>query len=191
MEIIERLIRARVQMGPLNMAIAGYGGGTLGRNSFHWMEFLRQVPQGASSVAFWTSMRGLIPISAMALVLGQHISVGNEDNLWGVDKKRRTTVQQVEGVVRLCREFGRKLATPEEARAQMKIGVWHDGVEETLNHLGLPPNRKDGQKGFLMMETDGRLGSGPKGGDSHPMAYCMVSPDAAKAIMEKAGAKLG
>ena len=189
-EIIERLIRAGVYMGPLNMAIAGYGGGTLGRNPFHWMDFLRQVPQGAS-VTFWSSMRGLIPLSAMALVLGQHIRVGNEDNLWGVDKKRRTSVQQVEGVVRLCREFGRRIATAEEARAQMKIGTWYDSVEETLHHLGLPPNRKDGQKGFMVMETDGKLGSGPKGGDSHPMAYCMVPPDAAKAHMEKAGVKLG
>jgi uncharacterized protein (DUF849 family) len=189
MEIIERLIRAGVYMGPLNMALAGYGGGTLGRNPFHWMDFLRQVPQGAS-VTFWSSMRGLIPLSAMALVLGQHIRVGNEDNLWGINKERRTSVQQVEGVVRLAKEFGRKIATAEEARAQMKIGVWYDSVEETLHNLGLPPNRKDGQKGFMVMETDGKLGSGPKGGDSHPMSYCMVSPEQAKAAMEKAGVKL-
>ena len=189
-EIIERLIRAGVYMGPLNMAIAGYGGGTLGRNPFHWMDFLRQVPQGAS-VTFWSSMRGLIPLSAMALVLGQHIRVGNEDNLWGVDKTRRTSVQQIEGVVRLCREFGRKVATAEEARAQMKIGTWYDSVEETLQNLGLPPNRKDGQPGFIVWETDGKKGAAKTGGDSHPMAYCMVSPDAAKAAMEKAGVKVG
>lgn len=189
-EIIERLIRAGIYMGPLNMAIAGYGGGTLGRNPFHWMDFLRQVPQGAS-VTFWSSMRGLIPLSAMALVLGQHIRVGNEDNLWGVDKTRRTSVQQVEGVVRLCREFGRKVATAEEARAQMKIGTWYDSVDETLQNLGLPPNRTDGKPGFVVWDTDGKKGSGPVGGDSHPMAYCMVSPADAKAAMEKAGVKLG
>jgi len=34
LEIVERLIRAGVYMGPLNLAIAGYGGGTLGRNPF-------------------------------------------------------------------------------------------------------------------------------------------------------------
>jgi uncharacterized protein (DUF849 family) len=180
MEIIERLIRAGVYMGPLNMAIAGYGGGTLGRNPFHWMEFLRQVPQSAS-VTFWSSMRGLIPISAMAIVLGQHVRVGNEDNLWGPDKKRRTSVQQVEGAVRLCREFGRKIATADEARAMMKVGVWYDSVEETLQQLGLPPNRRDGQTGFLVWDTDGRKGVAKTGGDSHPMAYCMVSPETAKA----------
>jgi uncharacterized protein (DUF849 family) len=175
LELIERLIRAGVYMGPMNLAIAGYGGGTLGRNPYHWMEFLRQVPQGASAT-FWTSMRGLIPISAMAIVLGQHVRVGNEDNLWGPDKKRRTTVQQVEGAVRICKEFGRKVATAEEARQIMKIGVWYDSVEETLHNLGLPPTRKDGQTGFLVWETDGKKTVAKTGGDSHPMAYCMVPP---------------
>ena len=176
MELIERLIRAGVYMGPLNMAVAGYGGGTLGRNPFHWMEFLRQVPQGSSSVTFWSSMRGLISLSSMAIVLGQHVRVGNEDNLWGPDKKRRTTVQQVAGAVRLCRELGREIATADQAREIMKIGVWYDSVEETLQQLGLPPNRRDGQKGFLVYETDGRKTLAKTGGDSHPMAYCMVPP---------------
>ncbi len=63
----------------------------------------------------------------------------------------------------------------------MKIGTWYDSVEETLHHLGLPPNRHDGQKGFIAWETTGKIGSGPKGGDSHPMAYCMVPPTMAKA----------
>ena len=175
LEIIERLIRAGVYMGPMNLAIAGYGGGTLGRNPYHWMDVLRQVPQGAVAT-FWTSMRGLIPISAMAIVLGQHVRVGNEDNLWGPDKKRRTTVQQIEGAARICEEFGRKVATAEEARQIMKIGVWYDSVEETLHNLGLPPNRRDGQQGFLVWETDGKKAIAKTGGDSHPMAYCMVPP---------------
>lgn len=175
LEIIERLIRAGVYKGPMNLAVAGYGGGTLGRNPYHWMDFLRQVPQGAVAT-FWTSMRGLIPISAMAIVLGQHVRVGNEDNLWGPDKKRRTTVQQIEGAVRICKEFGRKVATAEEARQIMKVGVWYNSVEETLQNLGLPPSRRDGQKGFLVWETDGKKGIAKTGGDSHPMAYCMVPP---------------
>jgi uncharacterized protein (DUF849 family) len=175
LELIERLIRAGVYMGPMNLAIAGYGGGTLGRNPFDWMEMVRRVPQGSVST-FWSSMRGLISLSAMAIVLGQHVRVGNEDNLWGPDKKRRTSVQQIEGAVRICKEFGRKVATAEEARQIMKIGVWYDSVEETLHNLGLPPNRKDSQTGFLVWETDGKRGIAKTAGDSHPMAYCMVPP---------------
>jgi hypothetical protein len=183
MEIIERLIRAGVYKGPLNMAIAGYGGGTLGRNPFHWMDFLRQVPQGAVTT-FWSSMRGLISLSAMAIVLGQHVRVGNEDNLWGPDKSRRTSVQQVEGAVRLCREFGRKVANSDEAREILKVGVWYDSVEETLRSIGLPPNRRDGETGFRVWETDGRKNVAKVAGDSHPMAYCMVPPQMAKLAAE-------
>ena len=115
-------------------------------------------------------MRGLISLSAMAIVLGQHVRVGNEDNLWGPDKKRRTSVQQIEGAVRICEEFGRKVATAEEAREIMKVGVWYDSVEETLMNLGLPPNRRDGEKGFLVWDTDGKKTVAKVAGDSHPIA---------------------
>lgn len=185
LEIIERLIRAGVYMGPMNLAIAGYGGGTLGRNPYDWMEFLRRVPQG-SVPTFWSSMRGLISLSAMSIVLGQHVRVGNEDNLWGPDKTRRTSVQQVEGAVRICEEFGRKVANAEEARQISKVGVWYDSIEETLQHLGLPPNSRDGEKGFMVWETDGRKHVAKTAGDSHPMAYCMVPPEGARLAMEAA-----
>jgi uncharacterized protein (DUF849 family) len=180
LEIIERLIRAGVYMGPLNMAIAGYGGGTLGRNPFHWMEFLRSTPQGAVAT-FWSSMRGLISLSAMAIVLGQHVRVGNEDNIWGANRERASSVKQIEGAVRIAREFGRKVATADEARKIMKVGVWYDSVEETLQNLGLPPNPTEFNPGFLLWETDGKLKRGVVGSDSHPIAYCMVPPEQAAA----------
>jgi len=178
LEIIERLIRAGVYMGPMNVALAGYGGGTLGRNPFHWMEMLRQVPQGAVAT-FWSSMRGLISLSAMAIVLGQHVRVGNEDNIWGANRKRATSVKQIEGAVRICKEFGRKVATAEEAHEMMKVGVWYNSVDETLKALGLPPNPTEYDPGFMVWETDGKKKTGVVGSDSHPIAYCMVPPDAA------------
>jgi uncharacterized protein (DUF849 family) len=169
LELIERLIRAGVYMGPMNCALAGYGGGTLGRNPFHWMETLRQTPQ-AAIVTFWSSMRGLISLSAMAIVLGQHVRVGNEDNLWGPKRDRITTVKQVEGAVRLAEQFGRKVATAVEARKIMKVGIWYNSVEETLQNLGLPPSPSDGRPGFLVWETDGRKTLPVTGSDSHPIA---------------------
>jgi hypothetical protein len=36
----------------------------------------------------------------------------------------------------LSQRFGRKVATAEEAREIMKVGVWYDSVEETLQNLG-------------------------------------------------------
>ena len=99
--------------------------------------------------------------------LGQHIRVGNEDNIWDVNKKRWESVKQIEWAVDMAQRFGRKVATAEEARAIMKVGVWYDTVDETLFKLGLPPNRPEGYKGFLSYETDGRQ---PKaaGTKTHP-----------------------
>jgi hypothetical protein len=89
----------------------------------------------------------------MAILLGQHLRVGNEDNLWNSKRERITTVQQVEAIVDLSRRFGRKVATADEAREIMKIGVSYDSVEETLRNLGLPPNRAGGERGFMVWEN--------------------------------------
>ena len=156
LEIIERLLRSGVYMGPLNLAICGYGGGTLGRNPYHWMDNLRQAPHGAASVTFWSSMRGNIAIQTMAVVLGQHVRVGNEDNIWDAHRNRWPSVKQVEWAVKQAEQFGRKVATAEEARKIMKIGVFYDSVEETLFNAALPPNRPEGYQGFLTYETNGR-----------------------------------
>jgi hypothetical protein len=70
-------------------------------------------------------------------------------------KRRWESVRPVEWAVKLCREFGRKVATAEEARRIMKVGVWYNTGEETLFSLGLPPNRPEGYRGFLTYNTDG------------------------------------
>ena len=57
----------------------------------------------------------------------------------------------------MSEQFGRRVATADEARKMMKIGVWYDTVDETLFSLGLPPNRPEGYQGFLAYETDGRI----------------------------------
>ena len=140
------------------------------------MHVLERVPQGSVNT-FWSSMRGLISISAMSLVLGQHIRVGNEDNLWGADGTRKTTVEQIKGVVRLANEFGRKVATAQEARQIMKVGTWYDSVEETLRAADMPPNPTRFNPGFLTWPTDGKIKPAVLGGDSHPIAACMIAPE--------------
>ena len=178
LEIVERLIRHGAYMGPLNMAITCYGGGGCGNNPFDWMEFIRRTPQGAIA-SFWAGMRMTAVAQPLAIILGQHVRVGNEDNLWNSKRERVTTVQQVEAVVNLSQRFGRKVATADEARKIMKIGVSYNSVEETLQNLGLPPNRAGGEHGFMVWETDGKKSVAHSMSDSHPMAYCMVPPQQA------------
>ena len=52
-------------------------------------------------------------------------------------------------LVRIAREFGRPIATAQQAREISQIGVFHDTVEETLRANGFAPNRNGGQQGFL------------------------------------------
>jgi len=59
-------------------------------------------------------------------------------------------VQQVEQMVRMARELGRDVATAADARRILKIGTWYQSVDETLGALGMTPNRKPGQRGFLV-----------------------------------------
>ena len=98
-------------------------------------------------------MRNVPPTMAMAIALGLHVRVGIEDNLWRRKGERFTSVQQVEQVVRMARELGRDVATGDDARRIMKIGTWYDSVDETLQALGMSPNRKSGQRGFLVAQA--------------------------------------
>ena len=152
---MERLIRHGAYMGPLNTNITMYGGGGCGHNPFDWMHWLQREPQGAV-VTFWAGMRVNAVAQPMAIILGQHVRVGIEDNLWNSKRERMTSVDQIKAAVDLSERFGRKIATAEEAREIMKIGVWYDSVDETLKNLGMPPNRGDDDRGFMVWETDGK-----------------------------------
>ena len=62
------------------------------------------------------------PLAALAIIDGGHVRVGFEDNVYlskGVLAK--SNGELVEKVVRLAKEFGREIATPEEARRILGI----------------------------------------------------------------------
>jgi len=170
LEAIEHLIRTGVYLGPVNQTMTALGGaGGCGRNPFDFMEWVRRSPQG--SIATYESLwRTVAPYAAMAIALGIHIRVGIEDNLWRRKGERMTSIQQVEQVVRIAKELGRKVASGDEARQMLKIGTWYNSPDEALAALGLPPNRKGGQLGFIVKETDGRIQPSPGASDGHPLA---------------------
>ncbi len=54
----------------------------------------------------------------------------------------------------------------------LKIGTTYKTTEETLAHLGLPPNREPGHQGFLVLKTDGTFNEPtPEVSDAHLLAY--------------------
>jgi uncharacterized protein (DUF849 family) len=155
--IVERLVRQGIHMGPVNGFFSMIGGGVTGTNPFDWLELFRRTPHG-SVFTYQTMMRHSWPLAAVCIALGQHTRTGIEENLWDTTKgKRLTSVQMIEKHVRMARELGRKIATGDEARRILKIGVTYNSVEETLINLGLPPNRQTGQTGFVGYTTDGKL----------------------------------
>ena len=157
LELVERLIRKGYYMGPMNGFFSIGGGGSCGSNPFDLMELIRRTPHG-SFFTYQTTFRLTHPVSAICIALGQHTRAGIEDNLWDTKKGvRMTSIQMIERHVRMANELGRPIATPEQARQMLKIGVTYSSTAETLANLGLPPNRREGQQGFLVHETDGRL----------------------------------
>ena len=72
------------------------------------------------------------------------------------------TVKQVEWAVQLAERHGRKVATADEARQIMKVGVYYDSVEDTLTRLGflLPAGYSpDGDKQSNPEEPNSTLGA--------------------------------
>jgi len=66
--------------------------------------------------------KGHLPMSMMAMVMGGHIRVGMEDNIYyakGV--LAETNARFVERIVRLAQEYGRKPATPDDARKILNL----------------------------------------------------------------------
>ncbi len=62
-----------------------------------------------------------IPLAAVAIVLGGHVRVGLEDNLYMPDGSQASNPRLVEKVVAIAGEIGREIATPEEARSILSL----------------------------------------------------------------------
>jgi 3-keto-5-aminohexanoate cleavage enzyme len=63
-----------------------------------------------------------LPMSMMAMIMGGHVRVGMEDNVYyehGVLAK--TNAEFVERIVRIAKEYGRNIASPLEAREILRL----------------------------------------------------------------------
>ena len=80
-----------------------------------------QLPSGSS----WTAAgigAAQLPMGALAIVLGGHVRVGFEDNLYyRKGELASSNAQLVARMARLSRELDRAVATPDEARALLGI----------------------------------------------------------------------
>jgi uncharacterized protein (DUF849 family) len=148
-ESVERLIRRGIYKGPLVMNWVAISGGMDAPNIYNLANFVRATPDGAV-LTVESSVRNVLPVNMIGIAMGLHVRCGIEDNLWNQARtKRMSTVEQIEQLVRISREFGREVATAQQAREISRIGVFYDTVEETLLVNGFAPNRNGGNQGFL------------------------------------------
>ncbi|MGA4544070.1 3-keto-5-aminohexanoate cleavage protein [Uniformispora flossi] len=152
LETVERLIRSGEYTGPLVLNYVAIGGGFAGRHPADLIEFVRRVPDGAV-LTIESSMRAVAPMNAIGIALGVHVRVGNEDNLWGRKGERMSSVRQIEQMVKISRALGRDIADGAEAKRIYHIGEYYADADETLARLGMVPNRRPGQRGFMLRET--------------------------------------
>ena len=79
--------------------------------------YLTEITPSDSTWSVIGAGSGQLPMAVMGMVMGGHVRVGLEDNIYyskGV--LARSNAELVERVVRIAREFGREIATPSEAR---------------------------------------------------------------------------
>jgi uncharacterized protein (DUF849 family) len=118
-------------------------------NIYNLANFVRALPDGAMCTVE-SSMRNVLPINMIGIALGLHVRCGIEDNLWNQARDAKmSTVEQIRQLVRIADELGRPIATAQQTRDILKIGVFYDTVEETLAANGFAPNAKGRQQGFL------------------------------------------
>jgi 3-keto-5-aminohexanoate cleavage enzyme len=107
--------------GPLHVDfVLGIAGGMVGTPQA-LMYLVSQLPPGAS----WT-VAGIgaaqLPLGVMAILLGGHVRVGFEDNVYYRKGELATSnAQLVARMARISREMDRPVATPDEARAILGI----------------------------------------------------------------------
>jgi 3-keto-5-aminohexanoate cleavage enzyme len=72
--------------------------------------------------------RHQLPMNLLALPLGGHVRVGLEDNIYYAQSSEnwifaKSNAELVSRIVRIAREVGREIATPEETRKMLQLPV--------------------------------------------------------------------
>jgi len=63
-----------------------------------------------------------IPMTVMGIMLGGHVRVGMEDNVYyGKGRRLESNAEAVERIVRIAKDMGREIATPQQAREMIGI----------------------------------------------------------------------
>ena len=106
-----------VLLEPLHFSfVLGIPGQTTTPTPKNLLHLVESIPAGSTYQVIGIG-RHQFPMVTMSIIMGGHIRVGLEDNLYiEKGKPARSNAQLVEKAVRIARELGREVATPNEAR---------------------------------------------------------------------------
>jgi len=116
-----RLNRRGIIPSPMHFDfVLGVNGG-ISANPRDLVFMVESIPQGST----WTAAgigRAQFSIASMAIIMGGHVRVGFEDNVF-IEKGvlAKSNGELVEKAVRLANELGRQIASPAEARKILEI----------------------------------------------------------------------
>jgi len=111
-----RLLKKGLFSEPLHFDFVMGVPGAIAGTPENLLHLIKQIPEGST----WSVAgvgRAQLPLGTMAILLGGHVRVGFEDNIYYEKGVLATSnAQFVERIVRLAKELGREVATPNEAR---------------------------------------------------------------------------
>ncbi|MCG8688750.1 MAG: 3-keto-5-aminohexanoate cleavage protein [Desulfobacterales bacterium] len=101
--------------GPLHFDFVLGAPGSMPGSIKNLLFLSESIPAGST----WTVAgigKNEIPLATAAILMGGHVRVGLEDNLYLPDGSLASNVKLVETIVRIAKELGRDVAAPDEAR---------------------------------------------------------------------------
>ena len=116
----QALVAKELASEPLHFDFVLGSRGSLPATAKNLLYLSETIPPGST----WTVAgigRWQLPMAALAIVMGGHVRVGLEDNLYYRKGQLATNEQLVARVVRIAAEIGRPVATPKEARQILKL----------------------------------------------------------------------
>lgn len=119
---VERLIESGVLQPPLYFDFVMNAPGAIPGTPKNLLHLTEIVPPGSQWVVNAFTPESQLTLHLMAIIMGGHVRVGFEDNLYYMPGQvAPSNTVFVERVVRLAKEVGREVATPDEARKILGI----------------------------------------------------------------------
>lgn len=113
------LLKKGILKGPLHFNLVMNVPGSIQGTPKNLMFMVESLPEGSS----WTVSgigKSQVSMITMAILMGGHVRTGLEDVIL-YDGKPATNAMLVERVIRIAKELGREIATPDDAKAILKL----------------------------------------------------------------------